>query len=162
MKFWGWCENIALIAKNPLLRAISCWIYCPKYLRLPISNTCVAVFIFFITWLFTPCHIGRSGVDYIILSWLPLEKSSDMKNAIFLSLAGLCCELFLLDVFSVSWSPFQSEYGGHVNWLNLRKNIFGRMVLSSCRSLCRDLWNLVWTIRFGRWFYIGFNCLELC
>ena len=138
MKLWGWGENIALIAKNPLLRAISCWIYCPKYLRLPISNTCVVVFIFFITWLFTPCHIGRSGVNFIILSWSPLEKSSDMKNAIFLSLAGWCCDLFLLDVFSVSWSPFQSEYGGHVIWVNLRKNIFGRMVMSSCRSLCRD------------------------
>ena len=162
MKLWGWCENIALIAKNPLLWAIRCWICCPKYLRLPISNTCVVVYIVFITLLFTPWHIGRCGVEFIILSWLPLEKSSDMKNAIFLSLAGWRSEVFLLDVFNDSWSLFQSEYSGYVIWVNLRKTIFGRMVMSSCRSRCQDSWNLVWTIIFGRWFYPGFNCLKLC
>ena len=77
------CENIALIGKNSLLRAISCWIYCPKYLRLPISNTCVVVFIFVITWLFAPCHLRRSGVSSIYLSWLPLDQFSDLKSVIF-------------------------------------------------------------------------------
>ena len=120
----GVWEDIALIAKNPLLRAIAWWMYWTNTFRLPISNTCIVVFIYIITWLLTWWHIGRTNGNIIHFSAFLLEKSADMKNAISLYLAGWCCNVFLLHVFNLSWSPLHLKYGAHAISLILYTNNF--------------------------------------